>query len=1188
MTEAATAENPSTQLRIARVANLVRATDSNAFLVESRVVRRVICEVHDLAQFLYRVPHASAFVISANRIRGIVHNDELGLDHNARLPERVILISLPSEKKLERMSDEELLLRTWRLLFHARIDFAYTDLYESGRLTESVVRERIDQIGQVEFDEIQSTLERENLLIVPDNRSVCYREFGAIFFELQYFAPDWLETWFPSLTDTDWFARIIGRDIRAAEIFRQTKLPGAPDPIRAQQEIIDDSAEDEISDGLANIELRPSPWRYRRYMRKADKATAKGNSIRAAECALSAAERGDDEQSAIASKRVAEELKSFVARLQSALNFDDEEAKDWHRAIVGLIRHSTRGAWNADKKLLYDLQKVCIDHERDSYSVDLVKWIVSLGKTPIKRALPNQREVMMSKHLRSAAARLVSVRLSGYDRERMAVLLRHAADSAEHQMRTRLRPLVDESLQQVGLVPGSLPERVAYKKLIEECLDSVAERGFLTMGYLRDGISRNNLKLADLQNVSEILLGDRLLRADDQFARALDGVYHRGEFYLRWLQVISSMFFGTRPGRFATQYIFIPFGGAFVALEGMNHLIHVIQGKGGHAKQRVLDAAQEGSVAATEIADAIGAFAGNAAVAAAETASVVLPVANETSAAVPEAAFSIVRPETVIALGFVIMGLMHWEKFRHAVAELFKALGRVLRLVFITAPQQFYNWPPVRAFLRSPIVRAIRHYIISPALLTAILFLLIPRALGIQLNNSTVGIIFVLLSFLLNSRLGRDAQELAAEWITTHYHQLHAAVFVSLLDLIYEFFKWLLNQIERVFYAVDEWLRFRSGETFITLVLKSVLGVIWSFVHFILRFCVNLLIEPQINPIKHFPVVTVSHKLLLPTMPVVLGPILTPLLGSETAATSMAVTIATLIPGIFGFLVWELKENWRLYHSNRPQHLKAAIIGSHGETLLKLMKPGFHSGTQPKLFRKLRRLERRKNSFRRYHIRKGLNEQLRHVKVQVEHFVEREFITLLDECPTWDRTIHIQRVHPASNSIQVDLLDEVTQQVATLTFQEQSGWLVAGFIRPGWLHSLNEEQQRIMCVTLAGLYTIGRVDMVREKIHALIPNSRISYDVTHQGLVIWPDSSFNDEALYDLSSKPYLSPTPLSIARRYNLPVLDFKDLVFSECPISWDNWVDWWEADPPGSVDIPELDPDALQLLPYKAENNA
>ena len=78
-----------------------------------------------------------------------------------------------------------------------------------------------------------------------------------------------------------------------------------------------------------------------------------------------------------------------------------------------------------------------------------------------------------------------------------------------------------------------------------------------------------------------------------------------------------------------------------------------------------------------------------------------------------------------------------------------------------------------------------------------------------------------------------------------------------------DLFKGILWAMERLLYTVDEWLRFRSGQSKLTLVGKAVLGVIWFYVTYIVRFGITVLIEPQINPIKHFPVVTVSHKLLL-------------------------------------------------------------------------------------------------------------------------------------------------------------------------------------------------------------------------------------------------------------------------------------------------------------------------------------
>ena len=49
--------------------------------------------------------------------------------------------------------------------------------------------------------------------------------------------------------------------------------------------------------------------------------------------------------------------------------------------------------------------------------------------------------------------------------------------------------------------------------------------------------------------------------------------------------------------------------------------------------------------------------------------------------------------------------------------------------------------------------------------------------------------------------------------------------------------------------------------------MKGLSAFVWFFVTYLVRIYVNLLIEPQVNPIKHFPVVTVSHKIILPMSP---------------------------------------------------------------------------------------------------------------------------------------------------------------------------------------------------------------------------------------------------------------------------------------------------------------------------------
>jgi len=78
--------------------------------------------------------------------------------------------------------------------------------------------------------------------------------------------------------------------------------------------------------------------------------------------------------------------------------------------------------------------------------------------------------------------------------------------------------------------------------------------------------------------------------------------------------------------------------------------------------------------------------------------------------------------------------------------------------------------------------------------------------------------------------------------------------------MVMETFDRILEAVDRLLYAVDEWLRFRTGQSRASLAGKAILGAIWFFVAYVLRIYVILMIEPQVNPIKHFPVVTVSHR----------------------------------------------------------------------------------------------------------------------------------------------------------------------------------------------------------------------------------------------------------------------------------------------------------------------------------------
>ena len=199
--------------------------------------------------------------------------------------------------------------------------------------------------------------------------------------------------------------------------------------------------------------------------------------------------------------------------------------------------------------------------------MDLTEWVLSLGRRPLRRELAGLRGVRIVKHLRSAAWRLPSARLPEAAHKELTQLIDQASELAEAQLRTHFRPLLNNALDAAGLVPTNLPERIAREKIVEVLLDHIGERGYFTMGELRDAISSNQLKVDEA-----FPLGDQLLLLNNQLSVTLDGIYRPGEIYLRWLQTLSFGFFGTPLGGFLTKYLLLPFGGAFVILAGIYFL----------------------------------------------------------------------------------------------------------------------------------------------------------------------------------------------------------------------------------------------------------------------------------------------------------------------------------------------------------------------------------------------------------------------------------------------------------------------------------------------------------------------------------------------------------------------------------------------------------------------------------------
>src|SRR5262249_32302571 len=152
--------------------------------------------------------------------------------------------------------------------------------------------------------------------------------------------------------------------------------------------------------------------------------------------------------------------------------------------------------------------------------------------------------------------------------------------------------------------------------------------------------------------------------------------------------------------------------------------------------------------------------------------------------------------------------------------------------------------------------------------------------------------------------------------------------------------------------------RFKSGDSPTSMVVRAVTALLWFPISYVARIYTVVLIEPMFNPLK-LPVAILAAKFLYPffwPLTELLSEPLIPLVGPSVAG-GFAFATVWLLPDAFGFLFWEMKENWSLYRANRSKALRPVVIGQHGENLLQMLRPGFHSGTLPRLYTQLRRAE---------------------------------------------------------------------------------------------------------------------------------------------------------------------------------------------------------------------------------------
>ncbi len=425
---------------------------------------------------------------------------------------------------------------------------------------------------------------------------------------------------------------------------------------------------------------------------EADVALAKGNAIRSLIYRVRA--KGTE----VAVQR---ELVDFCNRLSAALVWVKAPTASWAETLLPVLHHTRTVLgvpWNAETRILFDLQKACVDYEREREALGVVEWALSFGKVPVRRPLPAERDVRIAGHVLSALDKVPKTRLPEEPRQALVGFLVALAAHAEHNVRSSLGPKLEAALDAVGLTAGNVTERASRRKLVDELLDQILKDRFIALGQVRDSLSRNNIKLPDISS-GELWKGDALLRVDRLLARELDGVYRPGEVYLRALQKLSSLTFGSRVGRFLSLYLLLPAVAAYVVLAGLEHTLGLFLVK----------------------------VLGFRHVAYAST----VPLACA----------------TVLAFG-----LIHSAAVRRVALWVWRGVKLVLRTAFITLPLWIWNQNFLRNLLRTEGMRQFARFVLKPAAVAGVVTLVTAAFAKAALTRALVfGAVFLVANAVFNS-----------------------------------------------------------------------------------------------------------------------------------------------------------------------------------------------------------------------------------------------------------------------------------------------------------------------------------------------------------------------------------------------------------------------------------------------------
>ena len=201
---------------------------AGAVLVPAGILEQIIHEACSMRGSIWSTPHKECFVVDRQTLfRHIELEAYLRPSRpDQLLPDTVILLARPPAEELSDLEAKQVLGKYWRRLFHASVHLTLDARQgeSEDKLPPHRVRERLEEIGRAEFEEIRAVL-TQDLFLLPesDDRDV-YVEFAAVYLETRCFAPSVLPAMFPEASRSGPGGTDAGQGRRCARVLLESTL----------------------------------------------------------------------------------------------------------------------------------------------------------------------------------------------------------------------------------------------------------------------------------------------------------------------------------------------------------------------------------------------------------------------------------------------------------------------------------------------------------------------------------------------------------------------------------------------------------------------------------------------------------------------------------------------------------------------------------------------------------------------------------------------------------------------------------------------------------------------------------------------------------------------------------------------------------------------------------------------------